>query len=284
MKLNHTFSRRLGSKKVQGLASALLVTGIVVFAATASATVTKQYNIEGASSLQTTFSGATDLLSGKGTTPSWDPAGGPYTPDAPAVTGNTMIVEFTDDGSGNIIAGPITIKLLDIYKDTNQLVPTLATITGQDDVTLTGGGVGTLDGSGAVPAAWTASTGEIHHELMCTDIAPGGCAGIGLGPSGVNTIVHISSPGGSMTIDTTATTAGPPASANMQFSADYSSVTFDITIATVPGRQYYDMVGVAVSANNVVPTLSEWGMMAFALLLLAAMFVAIRRRGALPVA
>jgi hypothetical protein len=250
-----------------------MVVGAVAFASVASAAVTRQYNLEGQSGLVTSISGAFDALTGKGTTPTWTP--GAYGGDTEAITRNQLVVTFTDDGFGNIIPGPVTIDQLDMYNDINQVIPSFITVGGMTDATL-GSGAGVLNGSNAVPGP-IALSGEFHNELSCTESTAGNCVGVGLPAPGPPVVTHLTSPTGALTIDAAGFAPGPPASLEMQFSADFNTVTFEITIDQSAGRQYYNFVGSAQGAN-VVPTLGEWGMIAFGLLLLGSMIVAVQRR------
>ena len=131
----------------------LAVLCLMMVSGTASAVVTIDYILTPNSSLITEVSSAEDFFADTGLIPTWLD-GSLATPivnygvDTPVVTQNIMRVEFTDDGFGNIIDGPISVLLLDLYHPTDAGIAGTAIITGLNDSNLAGAN-GTMTGPGS---------------------------------------------------------------------------------------------------------------------------------------
>jgi len=232
-------------------------------AATASA-LTLEYVLTPNSRLVTAISSSEDFFADTGQFPTWldgslatPPVS--YGSDVPERTKNVMRVDFTDDGNGNIINGPITITYMDYYHPTDASIPGLATITGLNDSTISGA-TGTLVGT--TVTSWSTNlTGTIHNELTCVNAGGAICGTFGLPATGTTNVVHDVS--ASVAIDTAA--APVAASLPMTFSPDFSSVTMEMTLATSPSRQHYAIAGAV--APTPVPS-SSTGVQLFMLVLM----------------
>ena len=221
----------------------------LLVAGSATATVTKDYVLTPNSKLVTPISTTvTDLITNTLHIPTWlegtlatPPVD--YMGDTPQLTQNILRVEFTDDGSGNIIDGPITITLLDYFHNIDAGVATLVDITGLNDTT-TSGATGSM--VGGVVTSWSTNlTGLVHNELRCDDIGGSLCGTSGLPANATTMVTHDAA--SVLTIDTAAVPNA--ASLPMTFNVDYSAVTMEITIDDSGfGRQYYD-----ISATEAVP-------------------------------
>lgn len=250
---------------------AFALAAIGIAAAQPASALTVDYVLTPGSNLVTEISSANDFFTDTGLVPTWldgalatPPVG--YGGDAPAPTLNRMHVEFTDDGSGNIINGPITITLMDYYHPTDASLSGIATITGINDSNVSGA-TGNLVGT--VVGSWSTNlTGTVHNELTCTNAGASICGSLGLPASGTTNVVH--DVASSIAIDTLASPVA--ASLPMTFSADFSTVTMQMTLATTPARQYYAISGVMAAAP--VP-LSSTGarLLLVGLMTLAGLFV-----------
>lgn len=255
MVLHSEIGRRPSTKKNLSRISVLVVLLAFGLTSAASAVVTKTYNLvetNTSSGLYTDASSNWDYLKPlqTGTTPTWldpnlsvPPAN--YGSDAPAVTKNTITVQFTDDGGGNIIDGTVTITEIDFFHDIDAGIDGLMDILGLNDVTMSGA-VGSM--TGGVVTSWSSDlSGELHNELGCFKLSPGGICGaaFGLPEDGDTRVTHETSPNGTYSIDT----AGAPdvASQPMTFNVDYSRITIlEMTIDQSNGRQFFSMTGVEV--------------------------------------
>jgi hypothetical protein len=216
---------------------------------TASATVTVEYRLTPNSSLITPIAdNPNSFFSGTGSTPTWLPgsAGTPpvnYNGDTPQTTLNRMVVEFPDDGSGNIIDGVVTITLMDFYHPVDAGISGLVDITGINDSSYAGA-VGNM--VGGVVTGWTTDfTLYVHNELTCDDGGANSICTTGvppLPPSGDTLITHEHND--IRAIDTLA--SPDPASLPMAFNVDFTTVTMEMTIGDTLGRQYYDISGSAL--------------------------------------
>ncbi len=221
--------------------TALAAVGMVLSAASAGAEVRKVYNLAPGSGLATTISSTFDKLTGTGETPTWDACCGPYD-GSERETKNFMVVTWENDVGGVPAAGPIMIENLDFHHFINAGLTGVVDITGQMDAKI-GRGDGTMNASRVVTTWLATARGQVHNELQCDDVAPstlcGAAGGVGLPEDGVMSVTHDNNT--PITIDTLASPNA--ASLPMTFSADFSSVTFEMTIDESSGRQYYDMIG-----------------------------------------
>jgi hypothetical protein len=253
----------------------LLLLGV---SGTASAAVTIDYVLTPNSHLATSVTSSQDFFEGTGGTPTWldGSLGTPpvsYGGDVPGETLNIMRVEFPDDGSGNIIDGTITITLMDYYHPTDASVPDNANITGINDSTVSGA-TGSM--VGGVVGSWSSDlTGLVHNELSCENVLAGTlCGQFGLPADGTTSIVH--NLASTLAIDTLA--VPDVASLPMTFNGDYSTVTMEMTISMLIGRQHYAISGSAVAPDAVPLFEPEMQLLMMALMALAG-FHALRRGG-----
>ncbi len=262
--------------KLNRITAVLLGAGMLAFAGVASATVTKVYTLTPGSALITPISSATDyMVSG---TPTWTNDGG--SGHSAAVTKNTVTVVFSGGADDNVIeAGDtVTITELDFHHLIDASVPGVATITGQMDSS-TSGAVGVLNSDDEVDT-WSndLTVGELHNEMYCENIVGALCGTSGLPAHMTTTVTHQDD--GGMTAPFSIDSDGSPAGAfGMEFHNGYDDICFDITIDESLGRQYYLMASDASLCHIApIPTLPEWGAIAFGTLLMATMFATVYRR------
>jgi hypothetical protein len=221
----------------------------VALAGAATATVTKDYVLTPDSKLITPISSAEDFITDTLHVPTWldGAAATPvvdYMGDTPQITENIIRVEFTDDGSGNIIDGPITITRMDFFHNIDSTLADLVIITGVNDAT-TSGATGTM--VGGVVTGWSPNlVGLIHNELYCEDVGGNTLCGTNDLPANMTTMV-VHDAAAALVIDTLAVPNA--ASLPMTFNVDYSALTMEMTIDDSGlGRQYYD-----ISATEALP-------------------------------